>query len=110
MIAAMQQYFPAEARWRCPDGGMYLWIEMRPDGPTSTDLYLAAMNYNVAFAIGSVFSASGSFTNAFRLNFVSHPPQQIEEGIRRLGKAWKELLARHSGVVPLNHQPTVPIL
>jgi DNA-binding transcriptional MocR family regulator len=110
MLAAMARHFPAEAYWRCPEGGMYLWVEMPADGPSAIDLYLAAINYNVAFAVGSVFSASGSFTNAFRLNFVTQPPQQIEEGIRRLGKAWKELLARHVHADPLNHQPTMPML
>ena len=110
MLAALARHFPAEARWRCPQGGMYIWVEMPSDGPTATDLYLAAINYNVAFAVGSVFSASGSFSHAIRLNFVSQPPQQIEEGIRRLGKAWQELIARHTEAAPLNHQPTIPIL
>jgi DNA-binding transcriptional MocR family regulator len=110
MLAAIEQHFPAEARWRIPQGGMYIWVEMPPDGPTATDLYLAAINYNVAFAIGSVFSASGSFANALRLNFVTYPPQQIEEGIRRLGKAWKELLARHIGPDQLTHRTPVHLL
>jgi 2-aminoadipate transaminase len=110
MLAAIERHFPAEACWRRPEGGMYIWVEMPPEGPTATDLYLAAINYNVAFAIGSVFSASGSFTNGLRLNFVTYPPQQIEEGIRRLGKAWKELLVRHTGPDQLNHRATVHIL
>jgi len=92
MLTALARHFPADARWRTPDGGMYIWVEMPASGPAATDLYMAARNYNVAFAIGSVFSASGSFTHAMRLNFVSNSPADIEEGIRRLGKAWKELL------------------
>jgi DNA-binding transcriptional MocR family regulator len=110
MLTAIERYFPAETRWRRPEGGMYIWVEMPPDGPTATDLYLAAINYNVAFAVGSVFSASGSFSNALRLNFVTYPPQQIEEGIRRLGKAWKELLTRHDNTGQLSHRATVHIL
>lgn len=94
MVAAMEQHFPTEARWRCPTGGIYLWVEMPPHGPTATELYLIAINYNVAFSIGSVFSAGGLFAHAMRLNFAVRPPNEIEEGIRRLGKAWKELLAR----------------
>ncbi len=110
MLAAIEQYFPAEARWPTPQGGMYIWVEMPPEGPTATDLYLAAINYNVAFAVGSVFSASGSFTNALRLNFVTYPPQQIEEGIRRLGKAWKEILVRPIGPDQLNQRTVVHLL
>ena len=112
MLAALGRHFPPEVTWRCPEGGIYIWVEMPTDGPTAIDLYLAAINYNVAFAVGSVFSASGSFTNAFRLNFVSQAPEQIEEGIRRLGKAWQELLARHmpTDTAPFNQQPAAPIL
>ncbi len=110
MVAAIEQHFPAEARWCCPQGGMYIWVEMPLNGPTATDLYLTAINYSVAFAIGSVFSASGSFSRALRLNFTTHPPEQIKEGIRRLGKAWHELLARQTGMLQANHQATIHIL
>jgi 2-aminoadipate transaminase len=106
MLAAVEKHFPAEASWRCPEGGMYLWVTMPTPGPNATDLYLAAINYNVAFAIGSVFSASGSFTHTLRLSFVTQSPPNIEEGIRRLGKAWKELVSRHSKIAqPVNYQP-----
>lgn len=104
MLRAIERYFPAEARWRCPQGGIYLWVEMPPTGPTATELYLTAINYNVAYSIGSVFSASGSFAHAMRLNFAARSPEEIEEGIRRLGKAWKELLARSMTAAPLNYQ------
>ncbi|MCK6625864.1 MAG: PLP-dependent aminotransferase family protein [Anaerolineae bacterium] len=110
MIAAVQRYFPAEATWRCPTGGMYLWLEMPPSGPTATDLYLAGINYNVAFAIGSVFSASGAFSHALRLNFATPAADEIEEGMRRLGKAWKELLTRSLNVPQPSQRCAVPIL
>jgi DNA-binding transcriptional MocR family regulator len=111
MVAAVGRYFPAEAVWRCPAGGMYLWVEMPAAGPTATDLYLAGINYNVAFAIGSVFSASGSFAQAMRLNFATPAPDEIEEGLRRLGKAWKELLARNGSTLTSAQQRyAVPIL
>jgi DNA-binding transcriptional MocR family regulator len=106
MLAAVAKHFPANATWRCPEGGMYLWITMPTPGPTATDLYLTAINYSVAFAIGSVFSASGSFTHTLRLSFVTQPPAAIEEGIRRLGKAWKELVNRHNKTIQTaNYQP-----
>ncbi|MEW5957953.1 MAG: PLP-dependent aminotransferase family protein [Chloroflexota bacterium] len=107
MLAAMEQHFPAEARWGCPQGGMYIWVEMPPAGPAAADLYLAAINYSVAFAMGAVFSATGSFSHAMRLNFVANPPEQIQEGIRRLGKAWKELLARQPAVADANQRAAV---
>jgi DNA-binding transcriptional MocR family regulator len=112
MLAAAEKYLPAAAQWRKPGGGIYLWVEMPPEGPTATDLYLTAINYNVAFAIGSVFSASNSYRHALRLNFAGHPPQMIAEGMRRLGKAWNELLARynHHPNGSDGHRPAVHIL
>ena len=111
MLAAAKQYLPAEVSWRRPTGGIYLWLEMPPAGPTATDLYLTAINYNVAFAIGSVFSASNSHAYALRLNFVEHRPKIIEEGLRRLGKAWKEVLSRYDKTIyPSTHRPAVHIL
>jgi DNA-binding transcriptional MocR family regulator len=110
MLEAVRRHFPAEARWRRPEGGIYLWVEMPKNGPTATELYLTAINYNVAFSIGSVFSASGSFEYALRLNFAAHPPEDIEEGIRRLGKAWKELLARSTETIHSTHRSAIHIL
>jgi DNA-binding transcriptional MocR family regulator len=110
MLEAAERYFPAEAYWRRPEGGIYLWIEMPPAGPTATELYLTAINYNVAFSIGSVFSASGSFAHAMRLNFAARPAEEIEEGMRRLGKAWKELLARPGQTTRSHHRSAVHIL
>jgi 2-aminoadipate transaminase len=110
MLAAVQQYLPAEAQWQIPLGGNYLWVNMPPNGPSATDLYLAAINYNVAFALGPVFSTSGSFTHALRLSFVTQPPAAIEEGIRRLGKAWRELVNRYTYTLPQPDRLPVHIL
>jgi len=111
MMDAASRHFPADAHWRTPAGGIYLWVEMDPDGPSATELYLTAINYNVAFSIGSVFSASGSFTHAMRLNFATPSPDEIEEGMRRLGKAWHEILARHSSVTqPVRRRSALEIL
>jgi GntR family transcriptional regulator/MocR family aminotransferase len=110
MLAAMARHFPAGAAWNTPQGGMYIWVDMPPHGPSATDLYLAAIQYNAAFAIGSVFSAGGLFSHAMRLNFVAHPPDQIDEGIRRLGKAWKELSTRLPEQAEPDPRPAMHIL
>lgn len=110
MLDALATHFPAEASWHCPDGGMYIWVEMPPNGPTATNFYLTAVNYNVAFAIGTFFSASGSFPHALRLNFVMHAPDRIAEGVRRLGKAWQELATRHAPSHAMDSRAGIPIL
>lgn len=94
MLAALDRYLPAEAQWQSPQGGMYIWVELPPTGPAAIDLYLAAINAQVAFSVGSFFSAGGAFPYAMRLNFVVHSPEKIEEGIRRLGLAWQAVVGQ----------------
>jgi DNA-binding transcriptional MocR family regulator len=109
MLEAAKRYFPASTRWQVPAGGMYLWVEMDSDGPRAADLYLRAMNYGVAFGIGSVFFSQNPSHHTMRLNYAACTPAEIEEGMRRLGKAWHELLAQPATAERLR-QPTVPIL
>ncbi|MCC7209031.1 MAG: PLP-dependent aminotransferase family protein [Anaerolineae bacterium] len=97
-LDAARRHLPGGARWLEPTGGVYLWIELPHDGPTAAELYVAAIQHGVAFAIGAMFytdpdtPGSGYFC---RLNVAAQPPEQIEEGMRRLGAAWRALADRH---------------
>lgn len=93
-LDAARRYLPGEARWSAPPGGVYLWIELPHDGPTAAELYVNAIQHGVAFAIGALFYTEQREGAYFcRLNFAAQPPDQIEEGMRRLGAAWYELAA-----------------
>jgi DNA-binding transcriptional MocR family regulator len=78
---------------------VYLWIDLPHDGPTAAELYVAAIEQGVAFAIGALFytdpdtPGSGYFC---RLNVAAQPPDQIEEGMRRLGAAWRALAGKRT--------------
>jgi 2-aminoadipate transaminase len=88
MLAALRAHFPSEARWHCPDAGMFVWIEL-PSGLDAADLLLPAVEEErVAFCPGVTFCAGdpGRCTRCMRLSFTNHPPERIEEGIGRLGK------------------------
>ena len=63
-----------------------------PPGLSAPELYLAAVRRGVAFAVGSVFYTDGSGHDRLRINFGAHPPERIEEGMQRLGRAWRELI------------------
>ncbi len=85
MLAAMQQHFPASARWNRPEGGMFLWCELA-DGVDATERLRAAVPKKVAFVPGRVFYPCGGGENTMRLNFSNAAPDQIREGIARLGE------------------------
>lgn len=85
MLAAMQQHFPASVRWNRPDGGMFLWCELA-EGVDATERLRAAVPKKVAFVPGASFHPCGGGENTMRLNFSNAAPEQIREGIARLGE------------------------
>jgi 2-aminoadipate transaminase len=91
MLEALQEFFPPEVRWTRPNGGLFLWVTL----PESTDcekLFHAALRQNVAFVPGDAFYADEHHGCHMRLNFSNSRPEQIRDGIRRLGAAVKEQL------------------
>jgi DNA-binding transcriptional MocR family regulator len=90
-LAAATKYLPPGSQWNAPQGGLYLWVELPKRGPTAAELYISAVQLGVAYAIGNVFYTDGYGSHRIRLNFGSQKPADIEEGFRRLGKAWREL-------------------
>ena len=85
MLTAMQQHFPASARWNRPEGGMFLWCELA-DGVDATERLRAAVAKKVAFVPGAAFYPCGGGENTMRLNFSNAAPDNIREGIARLGE------------------------
>ena len=101
MLEGLARHMPAHAHWSIPQGGLCLWVTLSRDMST-VQLYLTAIGCGVAFAVGSVFfppegdGANGWPSRCLRLNFAAHPPELIEEGLRRLGKAIREEMAKGS--------------
>jgi len=54
-------------------------------------LYIQAVQTGVAYALGNLFYANGSGSYHMRINFGAQKPVDIEEGFKRLGRAWREL-------------------
>jgi GntR family transcriptional regulator/MocR family aminotransferase len=88
MLAALQRFLPGRLQFETPQGGLFLWINL-PDGFSAGELLPIAIRQGVDFMPGSGFflnPAEGA--GWMRLNFVVQEERKIEEGIRRLGKAW----------------------
>ena len=95
MLKAMEENFPPEVTWTHPQGGLFLWVSL-PAGMNCEQLFQAALKENVAFVPGDSFYAGNGYADEarrhFRLNFSNASPEQIREGIRRLGVAIKKQL------------------
>lgn len=108
MLAALERYFPPEATWTHPDGGLFIWATL-PEQIDTTDLLTKALRSNVAFVPGA-----GAFLgskpdprgrNTMRLNFSGVPEDRIIEGIKRIGEVveeqlelWRTMTGEHRSV------------
>jgi GntR family transcriptional regulator/MocR family aminotransferase len=92
-LAAAARHLPTGSTWGEPAGGVYLWVRLPLNGGvTAEQLYKAALQQQVTFAIGSVFFTDQDDPAAayyLRLNFAAQPPDRIEEGLRRIGAAYR---------------------
>ncbi len=91
MLASLEKYFPSEARWTHPDGGLFLWVEL-PQTVSGEELLEDALKEKVAFVPGAPFYARDPQSNFIRLNFSNRPADVIEEGVARIGKVLKRRL------------------
>jgi 2-aminoadipate transaminase len=93
MLDALERYFPAGCSWTHPEGGLFLWARV-PEWIDTAELLKKAVARKVAYVPGAAFYADPSHgRNTMRLNFSNAQPEQIQEGIRRLGNLLAEALA-----------------
>jgi 2-aminoadipate transaminase len=92
MLRAIEEHFPAAAHYTRPAGGLFVWAEL-PAYIDTRELLLDAIQEKVAFVPGQGFHPDLSGTNTMRLNFSNVPPDQLREGVRRLGLAIRRRLA-----------------
>ena len=94
MVTAINRYLPAGVSFDPPQGGLHLWLRL-PDDLSSDELLPLACQEGVAFAPGSSYFPEGLEEQGWmRLNFVASSVEEIEDGIKRLGKAIKQLRKR----------------
>ena len=95
MLEAIDRCLPASVCVDSPQGGLFLWLRL-PEEMSSEKLLPLAVEEGVAFAPGCRFYIDDLSQDAcLRLNFASQPPDQIREGIQRLGRAIKRLALTH---------------
>lgn len=92
MLRALEEHFPADAHFTRPAGGLFVWAEL-PLNVDTRELLIDAVQDKVAFVPGQGFHPDNSGTNTMRLNFSNVPPDQLREGVRRLGKAIQRRLS-----------------
>ncbi len=106
MLDALAEFFPREAEWTRPAGGLFLWATL-PDFIDTTDLLAHALRDNVAFVPGEAAFMDGRGRNSMRLNFSGMDEDAIREGIRRIGRVVREYVALY-GTLTGQHKARPP--
>ncbi len=87
MLTALDAYMPREVRWTRPAGGMFLWVTL-PEGINASEIAYDAVRQKVAYVPGESFFTDGSGLNTLRLSYSVASPQEIDEGVRQLGRVF----------------------
>jgi 2-aminoadipate transaminase len=91
MLEALERYFPEQAEWTVPAGGLFVWATL-PGYIDTGDLLAKALREDVAFVPGSAAYVDGRGSSSMRLNFSASDEDEIREGIRRIGKVvWEQV-------------------
>lgn len=86
LLDGLPAALPPGSSWNRPHGGMFVWVRL-PDGHDASELLLKAVAHEVAYVPGAPFYAGPPDRSALRMSFTTHTPDEIREGLLRLGKA-----------------------
>jgi 2-aminoadipate transaminase len=95
-LDALERNMPKGVSWTHPEGGFQLWVTL-PQGYSSVELFLRAVEKGAAFLPGPLQDINNRFMNSFRLCYGSLGAADIAEGIRRLAEATREFLSETPG-------------
>ncbi|MDD7693608.1 MAG: PLP-dependent aminotransferase family protein [Lactobacillaceae bacterium] len=93
MVDGIKKYFPAGVKYTDPEGGMFLWVEV-PGVDDTVALFKECLKHNVAFVPGDPFFASKAQPGTFRLNYSNAQEDKIKAGMKQLGAALQEAVAK----------------
>ncbi len=91
MLEALEEYFPGDARWTKPIGGLFVFVWL-PESIDTKALLPRAIERGVAYVPGSAFYVDGGGRNTMRLNYSYPSVEEIREGVKRLGELLREEL------------------
>jgi DNA-binding transcriptional MocR family regulator len=103
LVAALERHLAGEYRLDVPRGGHHLWLTLnRPLDERA--LYSEAARHGVTFTPGGAVTAERRSQTALRLSFSLVGPEELDEGVKRLARAIREVRrrSRHSVGLPVS--------
>jgi DNA-binding transcriptional MocR family regulator len=103
LLDSLEQHLEGEYTATRPAGGHHVWVTLnRPIN--ERDLYAEAARHGVTFTPGGAMTAERHSQTSLRLSFSLLDPPELDEGVRRLSRAIRQVRRshRHSATVPLS--------
>jgi DNA-binding transcriptional MocR family regulator len=91
LAEAMKRFFPEDAVWRKPKGGLFQWVDL-PEDIDAFELLLQTRERGVVFSPGRMFAVEEWSRSGFRLSFVAPAEEQIPRGVETIGDTLKNFL------------------
>ena len=92
MLDALEEFFPPEATWTHPEGGLFVWVTL-PEYIDTGSMLTVALENGVTYTPGDSFYPDASKgKNCMRIAFCFESPENLREAIRRLGLVINERL------------------
>jgi DNA-binding transcriptional MocR family regulator len=103
LLAALERHLPGEYQADPPQGGHHVWVTLRRPLDERA-LYTEAARHGVAFTPGAAITAERRTQTSFRLSFSLLDPPELDEGVKRLARAIRELRrrSRHAVAAPMS--------
>jgi 2-aminoadipate transaminase len=103
LMSALERHLPGEYRAAVPCGGHHVWVTLTR-AVEERELYRAAVRQGVAFTPGGAITTERRAQASFRLSFSLLDPEELDEGVRRLARAIREVRrrARSSIAAPIS--------
>jgi 2-aminoadipate transaminase len=89
--ALAREFAGSGVTWNDPQGGFYFWVKL-PLGMDARRLLDVALAEGVAFVPGQAFTTGHGHRNALRFSISAPSPDRIDEGVRRLRRAFDRML------------------
>jgi len=93
LVHALERHLGHDATWTVPDGGNHIWVTLR-EPVDERLLYVEALRCGTAFLPGGAVMVEKSSRTSMRLSFGLVDPPLLDEGVRRLAVALREVRRR----------------
>jgi len=93
LMQALHRHLESEYDAVAPRGGHHVWVTLRRPVEERT-LYSEAVRHGVSFTPGGAVTAERQQKTSLRLSFSLVEPEELDEGVKRLARALREVRRR----------------